>query len=59
MARDISAYFCDIIDACNSISSIVVDISIDTYVATREKRSAEGCPNSGLIGSSAYQMAEK
>ncbi|WP_094556943.1 HepT-like ribonuclease domain-containing protein [Synechococcus sp. 1G10] len=40
MARDISAYLCDIIDACNSISSILVDISIETYVATREKRSA-------------------
>jgi uncharacterized protein with HEPN domain len=40
MARDISAYLCDIIDACNSISSILVGISMETYVATREKRSA-------------------
>jgi uncharacterized protein with HEPN domain len=40
MARDISAYLCDIIDACNSISSILDDISLETYVVTREKRSA-------------------
>mgnify|MGYP003338768022 CR=1 FL=1 len=40
MARDISAYLSDIIDACNSISSILVEVSIEAYVATREKRSA-------------------
>ena len=31
MARDITAYLCDIIDACDSIASILTDISIDTY----------------------------
>jgi uncharacterized protein with HEPN domain len=40
MARKISAYICDIIDACDSIASILADVSIDTYVETREKRSA-------------------
>ena len=32
MAREITAYLCDIIDACDSIASILTDISIDTYV---------------------------
>jgi uncharacterized protein with HEPN domain len=40
MVRDISAYLCDIIDACDSIGSILAGISIDKYVETREKRSA-------------------
>jgi uncharacterized protein with HEPN domain len=40
MARNISAYLCDIIDACDSISSILAGISIDAYAETREKRSA-------------------
>jgi uncharacterized protein with HEPN domain len=40
MARDISAYLCDIIDACDSIASILAGISFETFVATREKRSA-------------------
>jgi len=40
MAREITAYLCDIIDACDSIASILADISIDTYVEIREKRSA-------------------
>ena len=31
MAREIAAYLCDIIDACDSIASILTDISIDTY----------------------------
>ena len=31
MAREITAYLCDIIDACDSIASILTDISIDTY----------------------------
>jgi uncharacterized protein with HEPN domain len=31
MAREITAYLCDIIDACDSIASILADISIDTY----------------------------
>jgi uncharacterized protein with HEPN domain len=32
MTREITAYLCDIIDACDSIASILTDISIDTYV---------------------------
>ena len=40
MAREITAYLCDIIDACDSIASILTDISIDTYVEMREKLSA-------------------
>jgi len=40
MAREITAYLCDIIDACDSIASILTDISIETYVEMREKRSA-------------------
>ncbi len=40
MARDISAYLYDIIDACDSIASILAGISFETFVATREKRSA-------------------
>jgi len=32
MAREITAYLRDIIDACDSIASILTDISIDTYV---------------------------
>ena len=38
--RDITAYLCDIIDACDSIASILTNISIEAYVMTREKRSA-------------------
>lgn len=40
MAREVTAYLCDIIDACDSIASILAEISIDTYVEMREKRSA-------------------
>jgi uncharacterized protein with HEPN domain len=40
MAREITACLCDIIDACDSIASILADISIVTYVQIREKRSA-------------------
>jgi uncharacterized protein with HEPN domain len=40
MAREITAYLRDIIDACDSIASILTDISIDTYAGMREKRSA-------------------
>ena len=43
MAREITAYLCDIIDACDSIASILADISIDAYVELREKRSAVEC----------------
>ena len=40
MTREVTAYLCDIIDACASIASILTDISIETYVEMREKRSA-------------------
>ena len=40
MVRDISAYLYDIIDACDSIASILAGISIEAFVASREKRSA-------------------
>ena len=40
MLRDITAYLCDIIDACDSIASILAGISLEKYVVTREKRSA-------------------
>ena len=32
MAREITAYLRDIIDACDSIASILTVVSIDTYV---------------------------
>ena len=40
MVRDISACLCDIIDACDSIASILAGIPFEAFVATREKRSA-------------------
>jgi uncharacterized protein with HEPN domain len=40
MMRDIIAHLCDIIDACDSIASILAGISIEAYVMSREKRSA-------------------
>jgi uncharacterized protein with HEPN domain len=40
MARNVSVYLCDIIDACDSIASILAGISIEVYAETREKRSA-------------------
>jgi uncharacterized protein with HEPN domain len=40
MAREITVYLCDIIDACDSIASILTDISIEAYAEIREKRSA-------------------
>jgi uncharacterized protein with HEPN domain len=40
MAREITAYLCDIIDACDSIASILTGISIDTYSEMHEKQSA-------------------
>ena len=40
MAREITAYLCDIINACDSIASILTNISIETYVEIREKLSA-------------------
>ena len=40
MVRDISAYLCDIIDACDSIASILAGVSFEAFASTREKRSA-------------------
>ena len=40
MPRDTNAYLHDIIDACDSIASILSGISIEAYVGLREKRSA-------------------
>jgi uncharacterized protein with HEPN domain len=40
MMRNITAYLCDIIDACDSIASILAGITIESYVMTREMRSA-------------------
>ena len=40
MPRDIAAYLYDIIDACDSIASILNGISLEAYVELREKRSA-------------------
>lgn len=40
MLRDIAAYLYDIIDACDSIASILNGISFEAYVELREKRSA-------------------
>jgi uncharacterized protein with HEPN domain len=40
MVRDISAYLCDIIEACDSIASILAGVSFETFASTREKRSA-------------------
>jgi hypothetical protein len=40
MIRDMSDYLYDIIDACDSISSILAGISVNAYAETREKRSA-------------------
>ena len=40
MVRDITAYLYDIIEACDSIASILAGISLETFVTTREKRSA-------------------
>jgi uncharacterized protein with HEPN domain len=40
MPRSVAAYLADILDACDSIASILDDIDLDTYLSTREKRSA-------------------
>jgi uncharacterized protein with HEPN domain len=40
MPREITAYLYDIIDACDSIASILRGISIEAHVELREKRSA-------------------
>jgi|GEM_PF-157756 len=40
MPRETTAYLHDIIDACDSIASILSGISVETYGKLREKRSA-------------------
>ena len=40
MPRSVAAYLADILDACDSIASILDDVDLDTYLRTREKRSA-------------------
>jgi uncharacterized protein with HEPN domain len=40
MPRETTAYLHDIIDGCDSIASILSDISVETYGNLREKRSA-------------------
>lgn len=40
MPRDITAYINDILDACDSIASILGGVSIEEYAELREKRSA-------------------
>ena len=40
MPREIKAYLCDIIDACDSIASILRGVSVEAYTEMREKRSA-------------------
>ena len=40
MVRDITAYLYDIIEACNSIASILAGVSFEAFASTRKKRSA-------------------
>jgi uncharacterized protein with HEPN domain len=40
MPRDATAYLREIIEACDSIGSILTGVDLDAYVASREKRSA-------------------
>lgn len=40
MPRDAAACLRDIIEACDSIESILTGVDLDAYVASREKRSA-------------------
>jgi uncharacterized protein with HEPN domain len=40
MARDLSAYLQDVLDACNSIEDIMSSISLDEYRSKRAVRSA-------------------
>ena len=43
MAREITAYLCDTIDACDSIASILADISIDAkFWSARFERLSDG-----------------
>jgi uncharacterized protein with HEPN domain len=40
MARDLSAYLQDVLEACNSIEDIMSGISLDEYLSKRAVRSA-------------------
>jgi uncharacterized protein with HEPN domain len=40
MARDVSAYFQDVLDACNSIEDVMSGVSLDEYRSKRAVRSA-------------------
>lgn len=40
MPRSVAAYLSDIIDACDSIESILAGVDSNTYLRNREKRSA-------------------
>ncbi|MDO9108655.1 MAG: DUF86 domain-containing protein [Coriobacteriia bacterium] len=40
MSRSVPAYLADILDACDSIVCILAGVDLDTYLCTREKRSA-------------------
>jgi len=40
MPRDAAAYLSEIVEACDSIESILSGVTLEGYVASREKRSA-------------------
>ncbi|WP_186698285.1 DUF86 domain-containing protein [Cyanobium sp. NS01] len=40
MARDLSAYLQDVLDACNSIQDVMSGVSLEDYRSTRAMRSA-------------------
>ncbi|WP_399250918.1 DUF86 domain-containing protein [Synechococcus sp. CS-205] len=40
MARDLSAYLQDVLDACNSIQDVMSGVSLEDYRSTRAVRSA-------------------
>jgi len=40
MARDVSAYLQDVLDACNSIEDVMSSVSLDEYRSKRAVRSA-------------------
>jgi uncharacterized protein with HEPN domain len=40
MARDLSAYLQDMLEACNSIQDVMIDVSLEEYRSKRAVRSA-------------------
>jgi uncharacterized protein with HEPN domain len=40
MARDLSAYVQDVLEACNAIEDVMCDISLEEYRSMRAVRSA-------------------